>query len=189
METRAACSNSGNSKALNRTIVGWKHFQRLSDPFGIPTLNRTIVGWKHIEPRTSTRSRENFKSHHSGMETTFTALTYIGKVSFKSHHSGMETVPGAPVIVEFDFFKSHHSGMETGPRARGTTVPGVALNRTIVGWKHLQGQSGNSRVNPLNRTIVGWKQQYLLTLPKTREDFKSHHSGMETYHRSRPAGG
>ncbi len=77
--------------ALNRTIVGWKHNRKGSQPLQEPalnrtivgwkpgtptrfgatqnTLNRTIVGWKHKPPLWPTRSSTCFKSHHSGMET------------------------------------------------------------------------------------------------------------------------
>ncbi len=36
-------------------------------------------------------------------------------VNFKSHHSGMETSPGLLKVGSTWSFKSHHSGMETDP--------------------------------------------------------------------------
>ncbi len=33
----------------------------------------------------------DFKSHHSGMETSMAFHVRLGITSFKSHHSGMET--------------------------------------------------------------------------------------------------
>ncbi len=56
---------------------------------------------------------------------------------FKSHHSGMETVNLIGQDAGRTHFKSHHSGMETKEALRKRELDGVALNRTIVGWKRI----------------------------------------------------
>ncbi len=88
-------------------------------------------------------------------------------------------------------------------RSVGNAAAALALNRTIVGWKHelysllcevVSGcfKSHHSGMETtlnqprcqgraaLNRTIVGWKLSWMEYVGVPFDDFKSHHSGMET---------
>ncbi len=117
------------------------------------------MGWKrHIVIELLNRSG-GFKSHHSGMETSYQMWGHAEQDGFKSHHSGMETSPGP--ILDMGLwswsFKSHHSGMETCLRTTRFKTRWITLNRTIVGWKHIFALQSTFTNQALNRTIVGWK--------------------------------
>jgi len=52
------------------------------------------------------------------METRFMRAAKEAVDDFKSHHSGMETVEVYQIRFRSENFKSHHSGMETGSLLR-----------------------------------------------------------------------
>ncbi len=116
METLKRCSRPAGARSFKSHHSGMETLPRVEPQrLQLLALNRTIVGWKPSSRPRATRKPQVFKSHHSGMETAV-IKSVLGRVkAFKSHHSGMETLFMPP----------------------GQATKDAALNRTIVGWKHM----------------------------------------------------